>query len=156
MQASHRMRSSCKHHWVTQFKLSILRHTRRQLLFVRLVLYIQYLVQFRCNSLSFILPPPPWTACPPGGKISRVILPPPHPGYLHPPGGKLSRPVYLAPPPPTRPPKIRFFFFLILYFFCLLNNKNSISFYSHLKNLNFGAKDLLGASCPGRFILPPS
>ena len=56
----------------------------------------------------------PWTACPPGGKLSRDILPPTL--VIFTPGGKLSRPVYLAP----RPKQVKIYtcyFAIFLYHF---------------------------------------
>ena len=82
---------------------------------------------------KFILPPgqvhprgasQPRLACPPGGNLSRVILPPTL--VIFTPGGKLSRPVYLAP----RPTQVKIYtcYFVIFHFRCLPSKRRNASF----------------------------
>ena len=110
----------------------------------------------------------PWTACPPGGKPTAVGLPPrgqavpgyltPHPGYLNPRGASCPGRFIL---PPAHIKKI----LLCDVYYYLQHYNNYMQFLScNYVNLNDYFKHSVGflidkgwgASCPGRFILPPT
>ena len=109
----------------------------------------------------------PWTACPPGGKPTAVGLPPggqavpgyltPRPGYLNPRGASCPGRFIL---PPAHIKKI----LLCDVYYYLQHYNNYMQFLSYnYVNLNDYFKHSVGflidkgwgASCPGRFILPP-
>ena len=116
---------------------------------------------------QFILPPgqlaprgasQPRLTCPPGGKLSRDILPPPRPGYLNPRGASCPGRFIL---PPAHIKKI----LLCDVYYYLQHYNNYMQFLSYnYVNLNDYFKHSVGflidkgwgASCPGRFILPPT
>ena len=110
----------------------------------------------------------PWTACPPGGKPTAVGLPPggqavpgyltPRPGYLNPRGASCPDRFIL---PPAHIKKI----LLCDVYYYLQHYNNYMQFLSYnYVNLNDYFKHSVGflidkgwgASCPGRFILPPT
>ena len=110
----------------------------------------------------------PWTACPPGGKLTAVGLPPrgqavlgyltPRSGYLHPRGASCPGRFIL---PPAHTKKI----LLCDVYYYLQHYNNYMQFLSYkYVNLNDYFKHSVGflidkgwgASCPGRFILPPA
>ena len=110
----------------------------------------------------------PWTACPPGGKPTAVGLPPggqavpgylsPRPGYLNPRGASCPGRFIL---PPAHIKKI--LLCDVYYYLQHYNNYMQFRSYNYV-NLNDYLKHSVGflidkgwgASCPGRFILPPA
>ena len=140
-----------------------------------------------CRQVSqFILPPgqvaprgasQPWLACPPGGNLSRDILPPTlvtfTPGGQHipaglscPPGVKLNQPGYLAPHPWTLSSNCPEILKLLLIsqacingIFHIIQIRNSLStdFVIALIPVTRNAfDDGWGATYPSWFILPPT
>ena len=99
----------------------------------------------------------PWTACPPGGKLSRDILPPAL--VILTPGGQAVQAGLSCPPAHIK--KI----LLCDVYFYLQHYNNYMQFLSYnYVNLNDYFKHSVGflidkgwrASCPGWFILPPT
>ena len=94
----------------------------------------------------------PLDSLPPGGQDIPGYLAP-HPGYLHPRGA--SCPSRFALPPPKNKKKS----FLTFCYFSAKQQEFNILLQSFrekvMSDLHFSGINLLGASCSGRFILPP-
>ena len=106
----------------------------------------------QCNSLSC----PPWTVCPPGGKLSCVILP--HSLVIFTPRGQAVQTSLFCPPPIQGQWFNLMFSIYLQYTLIFTCFSEVIKMCSKGINCSSGLplSEGWGASCPGWFILPPT